>query len=88
MRTRRTAGSEGWLVHLLADANKQASRRSPPGRLKIVQARMITELAVFAAGAPSGSTEGLHGRTTGSLAWRRARGEVGGGAGAGGGGAS
>jgi len=79
---RRTMCREGWLVHVLVALRQQIEDQCiREGHLTVprkamLATRTILELVELMA-SNTASTEGLGGRTTGSLEWREARGELG-----------
>ena len=75
---RRSLCREPWLVQVIMALRKQAHERrqlSEQRRATLLM-RTISEL-VEMLGPNSAKTEGLGGRTTGSLEWKQARGEIG-----------
>lgn len=77
--TRRTLCRESWLRKTIHNMWKQKLLTLSPERQQQLQHRLICELAEFLT-IKNNSSENLPGRTTGSLAWRQARGELGSGA--------
>jgi peptide-N4-(N-acetyl-beta-glucosaminyl)asparagine amidase len=80
---RRTLCREGWLVHVITELRQQIqAQRMRDGQLTAERQRQLTvrcikELVELMSPNKNESTEGLGGRTTGSLEWRQARGELG-----------
>lgn len=79
---RRTLCRESWLVHVIVELrNKIQNQREAEGQLTaqrraLLTSRTIAELVEMMTDKTV-VTEGLGGRTTGSMEWRQARGETG-----------
>ncbi|XP_050400268.1 peptide-N(4)-(N-acetyl-beta-glucosaminyl)asparagine amidase [Patella vulgata] len=78
VRSRRNECREDWLVSTIYKINKNKRSAMAPARQKVMLNRTIVELVEFLTVKTADNLE-LSGRTTGSLAWRLARGETGGG---------
>ncbi|XP_005092800.1 peptide-N(4)-(N-acetyl-beta-glucosaminyl)asparagine amidase [Aplysia californica] len=77
--SRRKACRESWLQRTVHGLWKKKLATLPEARQSELRLRLLQELVEFLT-VKTGSGEVLPGRTTGSLAWREARGEVGDGA--------
>jgi peptide-N4-(N-acetyl-beta-glucosaminyl)asparagine amidase len=76
VRLRRTECPEDWLAHTLYSLNKQIQKRLPAPRVAELQRRSVQESVEFLTiRTPDG--EEHQGRTSGSVEWRKARGELG-----------
>uniref|UniRef100_A0A8C9S0Q2 Peptide-N(4)-(N-acetyl-beta-glucosaminyl)asparagine amidase n=1 Tax=Scleropages formosus TaxID=113540 RepID=A0A8C9S0Q2_SCLFO len=74
--SRRTQVQEGWLMQTVNGLNSVRQQSLSPERRKELQERLLMELVEFIS--PKAPKPGeLGGRTSGSLAWRTARGETG-----------
>ncbi|KAJ8304846.1 hypothetical protein KUTeg_018429 [Tegillarca granosa] len=76
MLARRTECRESWLVHVIHQLWKAKQASSTPARREEMTRRLVIELVEFMS-PKSAEGQNLSGRTTGSLEWRIARGEVG-----------
>ncbi|CAG5118015.1 unnamed protein product [Candidula unifasciata] len=76
---RRTLCREAWLRRTIHNMWKQKLLTLTPERQQQLWHRLICELAEFVT-VKTNDSENLPGRSTGSLAWRQARGELGNGA--------
>lgn len=74
--SRRTKVQESWLLHTINGLNAARQRSFSPEWKKELLDRLLVELVEFISPKTSKAGE-LGGRTSGSLAWRIARGEVG-----------
>ncbi|XP_076443341.1 peptide-N(4)-(N-acetyl-beta-glucosaminyl)asparagine amidase-like [Babylonia areolata] len=74
--TRRTECREAWLVNVLHNIFRTKLQGMEEARKQEMQQRLIVELVELIT-IKSSVDQHLSGRTTGSLAWRQARGEVG-----------
>ncbi|KAK6189023.1 hypothetical protein SNE40_005076 [Patella caerulea] len=77
VRSRRNECREDWLVSTIYKINQKKRSAMAPARQGIMLNRTIVELVEFLTEKTADNSE-LSGRTTGSLAWRLARGETGG----------
>ena len=73
---RRHECREGWLVNLIHNLCKQKLQGMDDRRKQEMLQRLVVELVEFLTIKTEGG-QSLPGRTTGSVAWRRARGEMG-----------
>nr|XP_020476497.1 peptide-N(4)-(N-acetyl-beta-glucosaminyl)asparagine amidase [Monopterus albus] len=74
--SRRTAVQEAWLLHTINRLNASRQQSLSPDRKKELTERLLVELVEFIS--PKNPKPGqLGGRSSGSLAWRIARGETG-----------
>ncbi|KAH3840242.1 hypothetical protein DPMN_113689 [Dreissena polymorpha] len=76
---RRTECRESWLVNTLYNLDKQKWSAMPEAKQNVRLKRKIAELVELIT-PKKADGQNLSGRTTGSMAWRLARGEIGGGA--------
>ncbi|XP_061174009.1 peptide-N(4)-(N-acetyl-beta-glucosaminyl)asparagine amidase-like [Saccostrea echinata] len=76
MLSRRNECRESWLVQVIHRLWKAREPRNSPQRNEEMKKRLLTELVEFMT-PKSSAGQNLSGRTTGSLAWRLARGETG-----------
>uniref|UniRef100_UPI003AAFA20A peptide-N(4)-(N-acetyl-beta- glucosaminyl)asparagine amidase n=1 Tax=Centroberyx gerrardi TaxID=166262 RepID=UPI003AAFA20A len=75
--TRRTTVQEAWLLRTINRLNAARQQSLSPDRKKELTERLLVELVEFISPKKPKAGE-LGGRNSGSLAWRRARGETGG----------
>ncbi|KAL3866979.1 hypothetical protein ACJMK2_044222 [Sinanodonta woodiana] len=73
---RRKECRESWLVNTIHKLNNQICNSVPTARKQVLLNRQIVELVEFMTEKTS-EGQNLTGRTTGSIAWRLARGEAG-----------
>ncbi|XP_062574354.1 peptide-N(4)-(N-acetyl-beta-glucosaminyl)asparagine amidase-like [Saccostrea cucullata] len=76
MLNRRNECRESWLVQVIHRLWKAREPSNSPQRNEEMKKRLLTELVEFMT-PKSSAGQNLSGRTTGSLAWRLARGETG-----------
>ncbi|KAK3604731.1 hypothetical protein CHS0354_017836 [Potamilus streckersoni] len=76
MCQRRKECRESWLVKTIHQLNNQILNSLVPSRKQVLLHRLVVELVEFMTEKTS-EGQNLSGRTTGSIAWRLARGEAG-----------
>ncbi|XP_031552876.1 peptide-N(4)-(N-acetyl-beta-glucosaminyl)asparagine amidase-like [Actinia tenebrosa] len=76
VRHRRKEVPEQWLLNTTMKMTEQLQKDYPQERRQMLQTRTITELFEIMT-SKKATEEELQGRTSGSLAWRRIRGELG-----------
>lgn len=73
---RRNECRESWLVNTIFRMNSEKQSALVASRKQVLQQRLIVELVEFVT-PKTADTEQMLGRTSGSVAWRMARGEMG-----------
>lgn len=76
VRTRRTLCSEDWLQHVIKRLNGRQQSGVSAQRRSVLEQRALAEVVEFLSVKSAGSDVRGQGRTSGSLQWRLARGEV------------